>query len=81
MATLSTTSGTDFISIQFCHVKRNCNVVADALAKKVKDTLSLAVWLEDVPEDIAHLLVFDGPLLVWILKKKKKKIIIIIIKL
>ena len=54
---------TDFISIQFGHVKRNCNVVvADALAKKVKDTLSLAVWLEDVPEeeDIAHLLVFDG---------------------
>ena len=37
---------TDSIPFQVCHVKRNCNVVADALAKKVKDTLDLAVWLE-----------------------------------
>ncbi|XP_075668938.1 uncharacterized protein LOC142638757 [Castanea sativa] len=52
---------TDFNSSQFCHVKRNCNVVANALAKKAKDTLSLAVWLEDVPEDISHLLSFNVP--------------------
>ena len=49
----------DFDFIQFSHVKRNCNVVADALAKKPKDSLSLAVWLEEVPEDIAPPLLFD----------------------
>ena len=49
----------DFDFIQFSHVKRNCNVVADALAKKAKDSLSLAVWLEEVPEDIAPFLLFD----------------------
>ena len=28
----------DFDFIQFSHVKRNCNVVADALAKKAKES-------------------------------------------
>lgn len=51
----------DFNFIQFSHVKRNCNVVADALAKKAKDSLSLVVWLEQVLEDIAPLLLFDIP--------------------
>ncbi|KAL0009591.1 hypothetical protein SO802_011093 [Lithocarpus litseifolius] len=51
----------DFDFIQFSRVKRNCNVVADALAKKAKDSLSLAVWLEEVPEDITTLLLFDIP--------------------
>ena len=51
----------DLNSFQFCHVKRNCNVVADALAKRAKNSLSLDVWLEDVPDDIVHLLSFDVP--------------------
>ena len=52
---------TDFDFIQFSHVKRNCNVVADALAKKAKDSLNLAVCLEEVPEDIVPALLFDIP--------------------
>ena len=51
----------DFDFIHFIHAKRNCNVVADALAKKAKVLPDLVVWLEDVPEDIAPLLLFDVP--------------------
>ena len=51
----------DFDFIQFSHVKRNCNVVADALAKKAKDSLNLAVCLKEVPEDIVPTLLFDIP--------------------
>ena len=51
----------DLNSFQFCHVKCNCNVVADALAKRAKNSLSLDVWLEDVPYNIVHLLSFDVP--------------------
>ena len=51
----------DFDFIQFSHVKHNCNVVVDALAKKAKDSLNLNVWLEEMPEDIAPLLLFDIP--------------------
>ncbi|XP_075645214.1 uncharacterized protein LOC142616214 [Castanea sativa] len=51
----------DLNSFQYRHVKRNYNVVADALAKKAKNALSLAVWLEDVPDNIIHLLSFDVP--------------------
>ena len=51
----------DFDFIQFSHVKRNCNVVADALAKKAKDSLNLAVCLKEVPEDIVPALLFDIP--------------------
>ena len=53
------TLATDFDFCHFIHVKRNCNVVADALAKKAKTLSGLAVWLEDVPQDIAPLLLFD----------------------
>ena len=51
----------DFDFIQFSHVKRNCNVVADALAKKAKDSLNLVVCLKEVPEDIVPALLFDIP--------------------
>ena len=44
---------------EFCQVHRNCNFVADALAKKANH-LGLQVWLEDMPEDIAPLVLFDG---------------------
>ena len=55
------TLAADFDFCHFIHVKRNCNVVADAVAKKAKILSGLAVWLEDVPEDIAPLLLFDVP--------------------
>ena len=51
----------DLNSFQFCHVKRNCNVVANALTKRAKNSSSLDVWLEEVPDDIVHLLSFDVP--------------------
>ena len=39
----------------FCHVKRSCNTVADALVKKAKLGPELQVWLEDLPGDIVPL--------------------------
>ena len=51
----------DFDFYHFIHVKRNCNVVVDALTKKAKTLSNLVVWLEDVAEDIAPLLLFDVP--------------------
>lgn len=42
----------NFQFCEFSHVKRLCNVVADVLAKKVKDLLGVRVWLEDLPRDI-----------------------------
>ena len=42
-------------------MKRNCNKVADALAKKSRDGLELErqVWVEDLPRDIIPLALFD----------------------
>ena len=39
----------------FCHVKRICNKVADALAKKAKAGLEFKVWIENIPGDIIPL--------------------------
>ena len=44
---------------EFCNFKRNCNIVADALAKKAKCCTGLQVWLEDLLEDISPLVLFD----------------------
>ena len=38
-----------FQMVEFQHVPRNCNAVADALAKKASWVLGLQVWLEDIP--------------------------------
>ena len=50
----------DFQLCLFNHVKRLCNVVADMLAKKAKDLLGVRVWLDDLPEDIQPLVLFDA---------------------
>ena len=69
-------------------MKRNCNKVADALAKKswVGLELECQVWVEDLPGDIIPLALFDVHLFSyvsikalvcltnWFLKNKKKKI-------
>ena len=39
----------------FSHFKHNCNIVADALAKKTKDYIGLQIRLEDLLKDIAPL--------------------------
>ncbi|XP_075663156.1 uncharacterized protein LOC142632674 [Castanea sativa] len=37
----------------------NCNIVADALAKKAKNFRESRVWINSLPEDIVPLVVFD----------------------
>ena len=49
----------DFQFFYFCHVKRICNVVANALAKNTKDLLGIRIWLEDLPKDISPLVLLD----------------------
>ncbi|XP_075659056.1 uncharacterized protein LOC142628914 [Castanea sativa] len=48
-----------FQSVGFKHVTRNCNAVADALAKKVRSDVGLQVWLEEIPSDITPLVLRD----------------------
>ena len=43
---------------KFYHVNRNCNKVADALAKKSRVRLELKVWVEDLLGDIIPLAQF-----------------------
>ena len=43
----------------FCHVKRICNKVVDALAKKVNVGLDFQVWLEDILRDIIRVALAD----------------------
>ena len=45
--------------VEFKHVKRSCNRVADALAKKAKYGDVFQAWMEDLPPDIAPLAIFD----------------------
>ncbi|XP_075658588.1 uncharacterized protein LOC142628359 [Castanea sativa] len=48
-----------FQMVGFKHVPRSCNAVADALAKKASSAVGLQVWLEDIPLDIAPLVLRD----------------------
>ena len=45
--------------VEFKHVKRSCNRVADALTKKAKYGDVFQAWMEDLPPDIAPLAIFD----------------------
>ena len=45
--------------VDFCHVKRSCTRVANALAKQVKTGVEFLAWIEDLLEDIAPLALFD----------------------
>ncbi|XP_030973753.1 uncharacterized protein LOC115993904 [Quercus lobata] len=44
---------------EFCFVPHSCNRVADALAKRARTGPEFQVWLEDCPEDIAHLVMAE----------------------
>ena len=44
---------------EFCLVKRSCNRVADALEKRAKSVVEFQAWMEDLPDDIAPLALFD----------------------
>ena len=45
--------------VEFSHVKRSCNRVADVLAKKAKTIDVFQAWIEDLPTEIAPLANFD----------------------
>ena len=44
---------------KFVHVNRNCNRVADAMAKKAKTGLEFQVSIEDIPEEFVPLVLAD----------------------
>ena len=48
-----------FSSVVFKHVKRPCNRVADAFAKKVKFGDVFQAWVEELPPYIAPLAILD----------------------
>ena len=48
-----------FSLVVFKHVKRPCNRVADALAKKAKFGDVFQAWVEELPPDIAPLAILD----------------------
>ena len=48
-----------FQFVEFAYVNLSCNVVADALSKKAKSIWGVQVWLNDLPADIAPLLLCD----------------------
>ena len=45
--------------VEFSHIKRSCNSVADASAKKARIEDIFQAWIEDLPTDIAPLANFD----------------------
>ena len=49
----------DLKFVEFDHVSCVCNCVVDVLAKKAKNILGQQVWMEDPPDDIVPLLLFD----------------------
>ncbi|KAL0016655.1 hypothetical protein SO802_003724 [Lithocarpus litseifolius] len=48
-----------FLEIHFSHVRRHCNTVAHALAKRANSISHYQVWMEDVPPDIISVLKAD----------------------
>ena len=46
-------------SFEFIFNTRHYNVVADALAKKAKNSRETQVWTDFMPEDIASFVIFD----------------------
>ena len=50
---------TCFQLVEFKYISRVCNSVADALAKKANSVVGLQVWLEDLLDDLAPLVVRD----------------------
>ena len=48
-----------FQFVEFVHVSRNCNSVADALTKKAKSNGGAQVWLHNLPTDIVPLVLRD----------------------
>ena len=45
----------------FSHTRRQGNAMAHALAKRVRLSSPLSVWVESVPQDISYLVFVDVP--------------------
>ena len=43
----------------FSHVKRSGNFVAHALARRAKRLADMQVWIEEVPEDLNPIVLYD----------------------
>ena len=48
-----------FSEIHYSHVRRHCNTVAHALARRANSVSHYQVWMEDVPPDITSILEAD----------------------
>ena len=47
------------VECSFCHVKREGNKLAHALACRAVASADFGVWLEDLPHDLEDILQFD----------------------
>ena len=43
----------------FSHIKRSGNFVAHALARMAKGLVDMQIWIEEVPEDLYPLVLYD----------------------
>ena len=55
-------------SFEFIFNTRHCNIVADALAKKVKNCRETRIWTDFMLKDIASLIIFDIHSVVFLVK-------------
>jgi len=46
-------------TFSFSHIRRQGNCVAHALAKKVRFSFPLLVWIEHIPSDVIHFVISD----------------------
>ena len=46
-------------TFSFSHIRRQSNCVVHALAKKVRFSFLLLVWMEHVPSDVIHFVILD----------------------
>ena len=50
---------TRFSSLSLSHVKRNCNSLAHALARRASSTPDLSIWMEEIPPDLNSVYMAD----------------------
>nr|POF27339.1 hypothetical protein CFP56_14457 [Quercus suber] len=48
-----------FSSLSLSHVRRHCNSLAHALARRASSTLDLSIWMEEIPLDLKSVYMAD----------------------